>query len=942
MLGFLHLRLKAISTSVRDATRFRLHGMFMALRSFIPYLTVDDADLKDRIIYDVFSESMAVSQSLLGWANENVDSRGHFMFSDAGEFSEEATLSEEQSLAVNIWKLAREASLLVSDLAEHCRIKSPMLFAEKDFRHVGNVFLTMLFTTKHNGAVDKAQAGFYELCRSLTGFQFSGAFVTSGVAIVSEWLSLVIDRIIDPTASVLRRSSGLPFALLAILKAEPMFHALSTDSFVARAVRALFTILRDNASSVESRVHALNIMRHICLDTSVGARIEPLAAEAFVVVLEAFSSPHWPIRNSAMLSYAAMLIRFAANKSAADDLAPENRTSIIEFQQKYSTVLPFLLDKIGVAMPDSDYASALLMLLSRLAPRGDSITSTDAPHDHDSADEEAEADAEEVDAVISSVYKLLSQFLPFVQSWSCSHNALTRRRAACALVCLIPVSDVQVTLVGLMSQIHQTLAGTLVLDNNSIHGVLAQSFELLRAARYYCSQSELRDIVAALTDVLVQVIDQLAIAGPDSITLFNSGWLFEVILATFSLTPHVECSVLRPAGVSFLRNANSFYACVASDDTVERLHDPVGNARYMRNFVSLFGDCLSIVGASFWDTVDALATPAIQGAAPLEIRIAAVASIRKALSSVHRLETTPLQCKHVIEDLLLPLLRLESHYMVRDELYAILSDLLSKVSLNVSEVVFIFACHTDLIEMAPIHWRLHLLPFVEGTISSKFVDLFSHAVSYDNPEDLRLIAVQSLHVARRVFDSCPESKSILRPYLRVPLLDNNDYVRDVAAACAFAGENSRAWPVALDAVLHDISPSQMVLLCRHACLLPETALNEKLSELERVYMKDKDNEFAEAAHPLAVFCRMLLARRPEDSLCPDFDVLHSLRSLCNKFSELHGMSAWLWCDEDVVSVLLSHIALAKCAGQYDEALALLRSSKLPLALWASLKTVGIS
>ena len=80
-------------------------------------------------------------------------------------------------------------------------------------------------------------------------------------------LERVFERIsTENVSSVLRRSAGIPPAILAILRSEP---AQKEPVLLQKAMDFLINIVEDKQTREDSKVHALNILRFIFQDSTL-------------------------------------------------------------------------------------------------------------------------------------------------------------------------------------------------------------------------------------------------------------------------------------------------------------------------------------------------------------------------------------------------------------------------------------------------------------------------------------------------------------------------------------------------------------------------------------------------------------------------------------------------------------------------------------------------
>ena len=78
-----------------------------------------------------------------------------------------------------------------------------------------NLLLDIIFSTLHNGAIEKARLGFQKMCEKLLRCPRRDLR-----GLPAEWLERLLERLFAHDVPVVRRSSQLSFSVLAILDAE--------------------------------------------------------------------------------------------------------------------------------------------------------------------------------------------------------------------------------------------------------------------------------------------------------------------------------------------------------------------------------------------------------------------------------------------------------------------------------------------------------------------------------------------------------------------------------------------------------------------------------------------------------------------------------------------------------------------------------------------------
>ena len=153
----------------------------------------------------------------------------------------------------------------------------------------------------------------------------------------AQWTTDLIAAISDKSTvheSTLRRSSGYAFAFLSILRSEPRNlpttltpavikfvvklslpcdaemeqhrTRLKLDSFVFRFGN---TYVSEGDYDWKCRVHALNVLRLMIMDSPLAAETQPFIGDAIISALLAFGDGSWAVANSGNMVFAATMLR---------------------------------------------------------------------------------------------------------------------------------------------------------------------------------------------------------------------------------------------------------------------------------------------------------------------------------------------------------------------------------------------------------------------------------------------------------------------------------------------------------------------------------------------------------------------------------------------------------------------------------------------------------
>lgn len=469
----------------------------------------------------------------VGLSKGRLDCRGH-LESGIGDESNEEGLSGADTeagsmLYVAAWLLVKESALCLGKVAEVAPMPcvrggdpesividvaeghptelttSPVAAVDDDASNawllsgvrmveIGNTLLRSLLTLKHMGCINMVAESVQLISQS---FMTQDELHPRLRAQPSRWLSWLLGRISsDEQEFILRRSSGLAFAVRAILRAEP---GNFTAVLLPRAVGAMLACafphagdarsaalaavgdIGDAAGPVEvgagkeqwhARVHSLNILMALFNDASLADELHSFIARALLIAIVGFSSSAWAVRNSSMMLFSAVINRAVGAKRVADDSSAGNTVTAAQFFARFPEMHGFLLGQLKAATV-SEHASSsttmhpslypVLLLLSRLKP----------------PESEPEADTLGILA-----------FVPYLRRCAAQPQHMARTMAARALTALTPhdvvsrnIGQLCVTLPERRGKAPAAVvtgsAGPAEQDHNAVHGVLLQLRELI-------------------------------------------------------------------------------------------------------------------------------------------------------------------------------------------------------------------------------------------------------------------------------------------------------------------------------------------------------------------------------------------------------------------------------------------------------------------------------
>lgn len=393
------------------------------------------------------------------------------------------------------------------------------LLQRSDVEVAAESLLHTLTTTRHDGAITAAASGLGMICERLLNLSAS-AGDCSLAYLPARWLEGLLSGTevggAGGAVTYLRRSAGLPHAVLAVLHAEQLGgsesahrggHVTSAGAMLASTVQRLLESAAppggetagekggDKAGEKAAdkpgggvasdagpedgpwlvRVHSLNLLRLIFLDKAFQLAILPYVSDGFLAAFRALSAPQWAVRNSAVMLLAALLERATRQRrtrEGKDEAHDGNGLGIRDFFAKAPALLPFLLEQLAAcaaaATPDAPGHApspdpsrpdlyAILLLLSKLV---------------------ASPVAEGTRARLET-----DGFIPLVRRCAASASARVRGIAARALVPLVEPGRLVSFVTSLAAELPASRTGlTSLTSRNQLHGLLLQLRALLGSA----------------------------------------------------------------------------------------------------------------------------------------------------------------------------------------------------------------------------------------------------------------------------------------------------------------------------------------------------------------------------------------------------------------------------------------------------------------------------
>jgi len=299
--------------------------------------------------------------------------------------------------------------------------------------------------------------------------------------------------------NVLRRSSGIPQAIICVLKTEPYGQK---GLLFPRTMTELLD-LAEKGFTDEIKIHALNILKFIFRDSTLKSDIEAYISRGLMIAIRGFSSNDWMIRNSSLMLFSSIAKRTVGAEKIADEQSSRSNLTILEFFTRAPELADFFLNEVQKYIDSSTISFEILsntspqveqenhkeslypslypiaLLMSRLLPydtkRGSSNAHTDKGEDEENEGEEAGQPGQTEELIAK-----IERFLPLFVQAAHNKNYMGRLMCAKAVVSLIKHQDISKHVMELLELDHLSQRRVLKTDHNYGHGLLLQIYYLLK------------------------------------------------------------------------------------------------------------------------------------------------------------------------------------------------------------------------------------------------------------------------------------------------------------------------------------------------------------------------------------------------------------------------------------------------------------------------------
>lgn len=409
---------------------------------------------------------------------EKLDSANTLL--EAVEDDEDAqAVQSDNIIVVALYLISKESGNLFAKLLEvvvtsEKNNDTKNFFDPKEVRSMVKTFTDALLSIKHLGAIDRISNGLSQFCSKF--YEMSSVHY-AGLA--KELLDTILKSLQEGDCqTVFRRSAGLPSAVVAFLKAEPVGMKITNFPIVLAKLQEL--AVTDLEGRPEVRIHAINILRVVFQDAELKKDMEHYMGEGLALAIRGFSNNDWSIRNSSLMLYSAIMKRLFPNVSNDAQVNYRSGLNVIQFfVLRAPSLLKFFFDEILEFSKKTGEHNMyptiypISLILSKLLPYD--MKSDEATEDGEEKTEEGQTEPDyKIDDIDSGVKKRfvtaseINQFRGLLLACAGCKNFLGRVLVARAIVPFISFNEAAHFLDNILPK---TLAD-IKKDHNSAHGRL--------------------------------------------------------------------------------------------------------------------------------------------------------------------------------------------------------------------------------------------------------------------------------------------------------------------------------------------------------------------------------------------------------------------------------------------------------------------------------------
>ncbi|EGR31610.1 thyroid adenoma associated, putative [Ichthyophthirius multifiliis] len=395
----------------------------------------------------------------------------------------------ENLLVVAFYLISREAGFLFQTISnivkEFQEQQIEKILEKKELENLVNEFFIALINIKHLGSIDRIQIGLGMLCRTMN--ESKNPILPQ---LSSDLLQQLLDNIENNTfKNVLRRSAGLPSAVVCLLKAEI---AGNRQVLLNKTVKRLLEMVQNPNLVNNIKIHSLNILKKIFEDGNIKMEVDKHMGEGFEIAIKGFSIEDWSIRNSSLMLFSALCSRVIGGCKNPNAQNVKSKLNVVEFFARVPCLLDFFQKELQKFVFSNFYENSqyppiypIGLLLSRLLPYDLKNQIQKKNNNNNDFLQQQQEDIENIQVFIS--VDKVKVMLPLIILCAKNKNYMGRVMLAKAVLPFLNFENIHLEAVKLLRENIQNITGVKK-DHNFTHGVLLMVFFIIQNYYFMCEE----------------------------------------------------------------------------------------------------------------------------------------------------------------------------------------------------------------------------------------------------------------------------------------------------------------------------------------------------------------------------------------------------------------------------------------------------------------------
>lgn len=291
-------------------------------------------------------------------------------------FEDISNTDDFQRVVVASWLIVKESTALLATLVKISPPETSVIcdspfvstnttipiLSNETIGTIGYTILDSLGRLKHMGAIAEAQNALRIIAETMIKH---GEQCQELCKLPRLWLDDLLCRLVhEKQIFILRRSAGFAFSFIAILRAEPSnFKSVLLQLTMSKLLKCIEIGIGDSFAVVQDKlydkadvckiswrvsVHAMNVLKLILIDSTLGADIDNYISDSLKMVVRGLGSPIWAVRNSSMMVFTSIIQSAINNDKNDSESGIAKSVTAYEFFRRFPQIYPFLLETLAV------------------------------------------------------------------------------------------------------------------------------------------------------------------------------------------------------------------------------------------------------------------------------------------------------------------------------------------------------------------------------------------------------------------------------------------------------------------------------------------------------------------------------------------------------------------------------------------------------------------